>query len=227
MSFEAVKSYYNKIAEDYDTSRFENTYGDFIDRQERAYLKKHLAKPRDQKGVILNLGCGTGRFMEFSTIGADFSEEMLAVAKTKFPDKQFLISPAHQLPIEDESVDTIICFHVIMHLSKEYTEEIFKEVHRILKPGGIFIFDYPSAKRRKSINYKAENWHGANAYSKKETSKLVGDRFKMLNTKGILFCPIHRFPKKMRGYLYGFDQLMTSSPLKQYSSYLICKIEKI
>jgi len=223
MSFEAVKTYYNKIAKAYDTSRFENTYGDFIDRQERAYLKKHLTK----SGVILNLGCGTGRFMEYASIGADFSEEMLAVAKTKFPDKNFVTSPAHQISIESNSVDTIICFHVIMHLSKEYTEEIFTEAHRILKPGGVFIFDYPSAKRRRAINYKAENWHGANAYTKKETSNLVGTRFKILKNKGVLFIPIHRFPKKMRSALFGFDQLMTSSPLKHYSSYMICKLEKV
>lgn len=222
MSYEAVKSYYNKIANDYDTSRFENTYGDFIDRQERAYLKKHLPSG----GIILNLGCGTGRFMEFSTIGSDFSEEMLVVAKAKFPHKNFIASPAHQLTLDSESVDTIICFHVIMHLSKEYTAEVFKEVHRILKPGGTFIFDYPSAKRRRAMNYKAENWHGANSYSKKETTNLVGDKFKLLNTKGVLINPIHRFPRKLRKSLYGFDQLMTSSPLKYYSSYIICQIEK-
>src|SRR6188472_438366 len=106
MSYDAVKDYYNKIAKDYDTSRFENTYGDFIDRQERRYLNKHLPK----QGVILNLGCGTGRFMEYSTVGSDFSEEMLAVAKAKFPGKDFVTAPAHQLPFGDNSVDSVICF---------------------------------------------------------------------------------------------------------------------
>jgi len=70
-----------------------------------------------------------------------------------------------------------------LHLSKEYTEEIFREAHRVLKPVGNFIFDYPSAKRRKAINYKSENWHGANSYTKSETTKLVEDRFKILNIK--------------------------------------------
>jgi len=91
MSFEAVKTYSNKTAKEHDISRFENTYGDFIDRQERAYLKKNLSK----QGSILYLGCGTGRFMEYSTIGLDFSDEMLAVAKENFPNKKYITQPAH------------------------------------------------------------------------------------------------------------------------------------
>ena len=68
-----VKDYYNKIANDYDDSRFNNTYGRYIDSQERALISTVL---KSQK-LVLNLGCGTGRFMEYCSHGSDFSEEML------------------------------------------------------------------------------------------------------------------------------------------------------
>ena len=60
-----------------------------------------------------------------------------------------------------------------MHLDKITTEEIFKEVYRILKPNGLFIFDYPSAERRKLTRDKQSNWHGANSYSKREISEVI------------------------------------------------------
>ena len=116
MSFEAVKSYYNKITTDYDTSRFENTYGDFINRQERVYRKKNLPK----KGIFLNLGCGTGRFMEYPTIGVDFSDEMLALAKTKFPNKKYTTATAHLTTIDFNSVDSssaFMLYHYLVQIS--------------------------------------------------------------------------------------------------------------
>jgi len=144
MTNNPVKSYYDRIAKEYDKSRFDNTNGRFIDKQERRFLDK-IIKSKN----TLNLGCGTGRFMEYCSTGYDISEEMIKEAKEKFPDKDFFAGHASSTPFLDIQFEAVICFHVIMHLDKITTEEIFKEVYRILKPNGLFIFDYPSAERRK------------------------------------------------------------------------------
>ncbi len=217
-----VKSYYNKISKEYDSSRFDNTYGKFIDNQERSFLDKHVDKTKR----VLNLGCGTGRFMDYTSDGLDFSSEMMEVAREKFPEKEYCLSDADTTPYENDTFDEIICFHVIMHLTKEKTEDIFREVNRILKPGGKFIFDYPSSSRRKLTNYKSNNWHGGNGFSKKSMKNLWSNNWKHHKSKGVLFLPIHRFPKGIRKVFYGIDQLLTISPFKHYSSYIIQSLTK-
>ena len=222
MTNNAVKNYYDEIASTYDESRFDNSYGKFIDRQERQFLARHLKSKN-----VLNLGCGTGRFMEYSSVGLDVSPVMLEEARKKFPDKQLIEGSAFAMPFQEDSFDAVICFHVIMHLNLKDTQAIFEEVHRVLKPGGIFIFDYPSAERRKLTRYKSQNWHGANAFRKEEIKRLFTDyHFSHKTKKGVLFSPIHRLPKIIRPAFYGLDQLLTKSPWRHYSSYLIHAIEK-
>ncbi len=223
MTNEKVRTYYNEIAQTYDNSRFENTYGDFIDRQERKLIEKHLTTNL----TTLNLGCGTGRFMEYSTHGLDFSVEMLKVAEKQHPNKSYHVAEADTTPFENNSFDQIICFHVIMHLSPKETAAIFREVNRILKPGGTFIFDYPSAERRKLTRYKAKNWHGGNHFKSREMRTLIQKHHWITKTKrGVLFLPIHQFSTKIRKLFFPLDQLAARSPVKRYSSYLIQVIQK-
>jgi len=223
VSSNRIQEYYDEIAKDYNESRFHNSYGEFIDRQERAFLKKQLVS----KGAVLNLGCGTGRFMEFCTVGLDFSEKMLTIAKKEQPEKTYFLSNADTTPFNNSQFDAIICFHVIMHLTPKETEAIFREVNRILKPGGQFIFDFPSAERRKITKYKAKNWHGGNHLNKKEVQNLISnENWQTIKKQGVLFLPIHKFPKIARSKLYGIETLLGRSPFKQYSSYLIQAIRK-
>lgn len=217
MSLNDVKSYYDKIATDYDKSRFENSYGNFIDRQERYFLKRHLAKSTS----VLSLGCGTGRLMEFATCGSDFSDEMLQLAIKNYPTKKFVLANANDLPFDDSSLDAVFCFHVIMHLPKHFFEEILVELNRVLKPGGQLIFDFPSAMRRKKTNYSASNWHGASAYSISEIKTLTSKYFSETKFRGFVFFPVHRIPVKIRPIVYPIDQVFNYSPLKTYASYIV------
>jgi ubiquinone/menaquinone biosynthesis C-methylase UbiE len=82
-----VREYYNSIASYYDHDRFANSYGKFIDAEERIILHNWL-NGIDKK-FILDYGCGTDRLTNFATIGADVSEAMLSVAKQKNPKKKF------------------------------------------------------------------------------------------------------------------------------------------
>ncbi len=54
---EEIKIYYDELASTYDHNRFGNSYGTYIDSQERAYLKKSL--PLLYSSNILDLCCGT------------------------------------------------------------------------------------------------------------------------------------------------------------------------
>jgi ubiquinone/menaquinone biosynthesis C-methylase UbiE len=217
-----IVDYYDKLAEKYDSDRFENTYGKFIDFQERRILDRLLA---NKKETILDLACGSGRFMNYANVGVDASEEMLKIANDKFPEKLFHKSDAEHIPIPDNTFDTIITFHFFMHLDKEKVQNILKECYRVLKPNGRIIFDIPSAKRRSFIRYKKSGWHGNFALTNKQIKELSSE-FNVTRSFGILFIPIHRIPVRLRNIFIGLDRILSNSFLKEYSSYQILELVK-
>lgn len=216
-----IVTYYDALASTYDENRFNNTYGQFIDNQERRILNRLLTN-KDE--IILDLACGTGRLLNYATLGADASMEMVKISKSKFPEKVILLCEADQLKIEDNSIDTIISFHFFMHLEEKKIDAILEECNRILKKNGRIIFDIPSRKRRELLGYKKKDWHGAKSFSIDELK--LKSNFKLKKTIGFLFLPIHRFPKFCRKFLTVVDSFLAVSCLKEYSSYLIIEFEK-
>lgn len=216
-----VKAYYDQLAPTYDQNRFGNTYGQYIHEQEASFLRRHL-----NDNNTLNLGCGTGRFMELASHGLDISEAMIAEAQQKFPGKSFVVSDADDMPFENHTLHQVFCLHVFMHLTTEKAAALIAESGRVLVPGGHFIFDFPSEKRRRLLNKKQEGWHGASAYTLESLKRMTHQHWNLTTSSGILFLPIHRLPKWSRRLFLGLDRLLCRSFLKEYASYLIVKLEK-
>ena len=90
---------------------------------------------------------------------------MTEISKKKFPQKSISIQNAEDLSFEDSFFDNVLSFHLFMHLDAQCMANILREVNRVLKKGGYFIFDVPSEKRRKLTGYRSVNWHGGNQIS--------------------------------------------------------------
>jgi len=96
----------------------------------------------NQNKIKLNIGCG-GRPLE-GYINVDMDD--INKLKERYPDKIFpdniIIYPwdIFELPLDDSSVEEILCEAMIEHLSFEEEPLFFLEVKRVLKPGGIFKF---------------------------------------------------------------------------------------
>lgn len=71
----------------------------------------------------LNLGSGDQRFEGFINIDL-------------YDDSADIKADICQLPYADNSVDEILCLQTIEHIAYNRTEEMFKEMYRVLKPGG-------------------------------------------------------------------------------------------
>lgn len=220
----AVKTYYDELAPNYDEDRFANSYGRYLDAQERSILERLLPQQADQVG--LDAACGTGRLLNFSTHGADISPAMIEQARKKFPDKSLVVASATELPFADNYFDHVTAFHLVMHLDKAQAAAVFAELLRVLKPGGRLIIDVPSAARRKLTAYRAKNWHGANSYTKGELIAVIGDQASNFRFEGVAFFPVHRLPARWRPFLRRVDNFFCRSFLKAYASYLVVSMQK-
>lgn len=212
-----IQKYYNQLAPEYDKDRFNNTYGQYLHFQERQILSSRLGQI--PKNFILDLGCGTGRFLDFAANGVDFSAGMLQQAKEKYPNHKLTVSDISQMPFDDHSFEAIFSLHVFMHLEMKTIRATIQEAHRILKKDGIFIFDFPSKARRQLINYQKQGWHGNTPLDLNQVKHLIEDKFEIEGYQGILFFPIHRIPKQLRFLFRPLDTLLGKSFFKKWASY--------
>lgn len=124
---------------------------------ERAAL---IACADDVRGKpILDLGVGAGRTVEALNaisadyIGVDYVEEMVAFCRKRFPDVRFEHADARSLTqFQDHSFALVVfaCNGISM-VDHTGRLAIFKEVYRLLEPGGFFIF---STYNRDNARYK-------------------------------------------------------------------------
>ena len=101
---------------------------------------------------ILDLGCGEGYVARQlinkgpnSIIGVDISDEMIlrAKAQNKYENVSFQTGNATLLPFNDESFDLVVCVFLYNYVSTKEMLESFKEVKRVLRSSGKFIFSVP------------------------------------------------------------------------------------
>lgn len=106
-------------------------------------------------GHVLDIGCGPGDFTRaFSETGAivtgvDFSPEMIRVAQDRFPSVTFKVADAESLPFGDCSFDVVVGAYVVHHLARP--DLAFREIYRVLRPGGRFVFVIPIQEAQASF----------------------------------------------------------------------------
>lgn len=101
----------------------------------------------DASGIVLEIGVGPGYNLPLyrnvtRVYALDPSSELLAIAKSRagslaFP-VEFLHTGAEHIPLPDHSVDTAVSTWTLC--SVEDANQVLKEVARVLRPGGKFLF---------------------------------------------------------------------------------------
>ena len=96
---------------------------------------------RQQKGLILDVGCGNGRNMIKGKkyVGFDFAENQLIQAKKKAEkeniDAVFVIASADKIPFKDNTFDAVVVGNVIHTMESNSRKESVKEIKRVMKSG--------------------------------------------------------------------------------------------
>ena len=120
-------------------------------------------------GKILDVGCGTGYYCKifhelgFESVGVDFSRTAIDKAKQKYPNLEFHVADAMNLPFEPETFDVILsygCSVVSTHdLSKIHS--YVRHLVTFLKPGGwLFLIGGSnlSGKRLTTSTWLCHTW---------------------------------------------------------------------
>ena len=91
-------------------------------------------------GTVLDAACGTGRYAAYLAgrghriVGVDSSPAMLGRARARVPDGTFLSGELHELPVDDDSVDIVVCALALVHVPS--LAPVMAEFARVLRPGG-------------------------------------------------------------------------------------------
>lgn len=105
-----------------------------------------VSKLNSMSGSLLDLGCGEGVYCEFYAheqyIGMDLSSTVIKRAKKMKQNIDFGICDVQNLNIRNFSVDNVLCTEVLEHLTDP--EKAFKEIVRVLRPGGILLLTTPN-----------------------------------------------------------------------------------
>lgn len=98
---------------------------------------------------VIDVGCGGGFMSEAlaqraaEVVGIDQSESAIEAARAHALSSalavRYQVSQAEQLDFESESFDVVVCVDVLEHVDD--LDRAIGEMGRILKPGGLFLFD--------------------------------------------------------------------------------------
>lgn len=100
---------------------------------------------------ILDVGCGDGYFTDVlsrsgSVCGVDVSKSGLRLAR-KFTRKAvYSVCGAESLCFRDSTFDIVVCSASLQYILRERLLDVFGDVERVLKPGGLFVFSVPNPR---------------------------------------------------------------------------------
>ncbi|MBV5260261.1 class I SAM-dependent methyltransferase [Synechococcus moorigangaii CMS01] len=100
----------------------------------------------NKQAKVLDLCCGAGQTTQFLTrysddvTGLDLSPLAIERAKKNVPQAHYVVGPAEKMPLPDGQFDLVHTSAALHEMTPQQLTQIFQEVYRVLKPGGVFTF---------------------------------------------------------------------------------------
>jgi len=121
-------------------------YPQYGDNWDNRLFREEALRHLDKDMVLLDIGAGAGIVPDMNfqgvvrqVVGVDPDERVLS---NPFLDKAYVVFGESMEMIADASVDVAISCNVLEHLDNP--KAFFREVYRVLKPGGLFLAKTPN-----------------------------------------------------------------------------------
>ena len=112
--------------------------------QLEAMVRSHVTA----RSRILDLGCGRGGVVELLwrdvELAAGLDPDSPSLSEHRAQGMPVVRGVGERMPFVDESFDLIVCLWVLEHLKDPV--EAFREVRRVLRPRGHFVFVTPNMR---------------------------------------------------------------------------------
>jgi len=131
-----IQHHYDSIADVYD-HHYDHQRG----RSYHIHISSQLMRPLPRGGRLLDIGCGTGLFVEKfiknggTAVGLDISGKMISRAHHRCPTSEFILGTGEKLPFDDRSFDAVASLLAFSYVKDP--DAMLSESYRVLKPGGV------------------------------------------------------------------------------------------
>lgn len=133
-------------------------------------LLKLLCEQKIDRGLVVDLGCGSGILAEqvsaagYDVLGIDISRAMLAIARRRAPRASFRrqslldveIPPCVAVAAVGEGLNYLFD----AHNSLRRLAKLFSRIHVELPTGGVFMFDIATPGRIRGVGPQRKFWEG-------------------------------------------------------------------
>lgn len=143
-----------------DLNKIEKLYDTLAKDYAETFSGEHEKKPKDQKILlrfskeigkrkpVWDLCCGPGQTTKYlknlgvEISGLDLSKKILEQAQSIHPEIHFQKGNILGLEFENDSIAGVVAFYAIVHFTEEQVRIAFREIYRVLQPGGILLLTY-------------------------------------------------------------------------------------
>ena len=153
----AIRESYDSLADEYASRIFHELQHKPLDRN----LLDRFAANTSAHGEVCDIGRGPGHIARYlrdagnSVFGLDLSPRMLEQARRFNPDISFREGNMLALDLQDATLAGIAAFYAIVNIPRESLPSVFREMHRVLEPGGLLLLAFHAGDE---IMHEDELW---------------------------------------------------------------------
>jgi ubiquinone/menaquinone biosynthesis C-methylase UbiE len=139
----SIRESYDRVADEYTRHIFDELRNKPLDRE---VLTRFAAEVGS--GQVCDMGCGPGHVARYlrdagvTVLGLDLSPRMLEQARKLNPDIHFTEGNMLALELADRTLAGIAAFYAIVNLPQESLPQVFREIERVLQPGGMLFLAF-------------------------------------------------------------------------------------